>query len=101
MKAILVIDMPETCSKCELHGKDMEGIYCEVCSEKDYIKEYKGIPSWCPLKPMPEKKWVAKGFDRIMENNKEHLMSLGWNDCLEELLNTGLNYSKEGEEIEK
>lgn len=87
MKAILVIDMPETCSKCELHGKDMEGIYCEVCSEKDYIKEYKGIPSWCPLKPMPMKKaslekWFAEGGTYLYTYNPNDY-DKGWNDCVE------------------
>ena len=75
MKAILVIDMPNSCEDCELHGRDMDGVYCEVCSEKDYVKHYKLIPSWCPLKPMP------------MRSVWEGDFSDGWNACIEEIEN--------------
>lgn len=83
MKAILVIDMPKDCGNCPCVGEEF-GI-CQA-DEKNRDCDWYKTPSWCPLKPMPEKKWVAEWFDRIMENNKEHLMSLGWNDCIDEIL---------------
>ena len=88
MKAILVIDMPKECWDCPMHieGLDDENEEIMVCNAEKIESHYGEKPSWCPLKPMPEKKWVAEGFDRIMENNKEHLMSLGWNDCIDEIL---------------
>ena len=76
MKAILVVDIPD----------DVEIEDCEIeYSVKEQVMLMQVAKGKTKLKPMPQKKWVAEGFDRIMENNKEHLMSLGWNDCLEEL----------------
>lgn len=83
MKAILVIGMPKSCEDCELHGRDMDGVYCEVCSEKEYVKHYKLKPSWCPLKPMPERKEARLNADG--SNLIAALSENGWNECLEEL----------------
>ena len=55
-KAILVMDMPESCSdcpccyipRCEVLEKSLK------TSEPSEIYECK--PDWCPLKPVPEKK---------------------------------------------
>lgn len=83
MKAVIVVDMPNKCAECELHDKDMLGIYCTVCSEKDYIKLYKGIPSWCPLKPIPQKKEVV--FSKVLDYQDGNYAE-GYNACLDEIL---------------
>ena len=90
-KAILVMDMPDSC------------FHCDCCHEKPYDKRYRiegekfcGIedmevseyydsfyseepmrPSWCPLKEMPEKMKYCNGI-----YNGE---VKGWNLCLEEI----------------
>ena len=100
MKAILVVDMPKCCGEtpCPCWNADDRKDWCGATNVTltgcDIEKER---PSWCPLKPLPEKK---EPFYDI--NIQEYDIRIdGWNACLEELLNTGLNYSKEGEELEK
>ena len=99
-KAILVMDMPDSC------------FHCDCCHEKPYDRRYRiegekfcGIedmevsgyydsfyseepmrPSWCPLKEMPEKMKYCNGT-----YNGE---VKGWNLCLEEILKE--NKSNEG-----
>lgn len=55
MKAILVIDeMPIKCEGCPLHYRKRQDIYrCEMTHKNIRLNNK---PSWCPLKPMPEKR---------------------------------------------
>lgn len=90
MKAILVIDMPEACA---------DG--CPVMCRTRGINHR---PTWCPLKPMPQKKEVeVNEIEDIMRTeysiediytNKyvatirlatDKLISIGWNACIEAL----------------
>ena len=78
-KAVLVFDMPDSCSKCPLFG----GYYADMCCKGmnnrginyPYPKEFR--QEWCPLKPAPE------------EDDKEYHLEwsrgyqAGWNDCVE------------------
>lgn len=97
MKAILVIDnMPNSCDECEVR--------CGGYTAKEYAEKGIKRPSWCPLKPLPQKKEVeVNEIEDIMHTeysiediytNKyvatirlatDSLISLGWNACLEEL----------------
>ena len=90
MKAVLVIDeMPENCRECRYR-----------CFEASLRDKYR--PSWCPLRPLPQKKEVeVNEIDDIMHTeysiediytNKyiatirlatDKLISLGWNACLD------------------
>lgn len=67
-KAVLVIDMPDSCRECDFQANNVRDnpicILCtESCAETYFTKdEYKRIntdlgekPKWCPLKPLPEK----------------------------------------------
>ena len=65
MKAILVIDMPEACA---------DG--CPVMCRTRGINHR---PTWCPLKPLPEKVVVD------MSESHEAYYQIGWNECIEEL----------------
>ena len=80
MKAILVIDMPKNCSECPMFGNTHDYQYCEVT---DWITDGTYKPSWCPLKPMPEK-MIA---EMVMGNKFAEGCVQGWNDCLEEIEN--------------
>ena len=104
-KAILVMDMPDSC------------FHCDCCHEKPYDRRYRiegekfcGIedmevseyydsfyseepmrPSWCPLKEMPEKMKYCNGT-----YNGE---VKGWNLCLEEILERIINTASVGKGI--
>ena len=56
MRAILVIDMPESCDDCQLAYDYRCFITWKEFEEKEenYIISYPR-PTWCPLKPMPKK----------------------------------------------
>ena len=79
MKAILVIDT-DNCWDCPLErdGK------CQY-SHRKIAKN--NIPSWCPLKPLPEK--IESGI--IEDGTKTNIsilvehFAMGWNACLEAL----------------
>jgi hypothetical protein len=66
MKAILVIDMPESCDKCRFYNAGN----CYAGGKTD----------WCPIRPMPEK---------INEDNScydsDFYRAEGWNDCIDEI----------------
>ena len=79
-KAILVIDMPESCDKCPL----FHGFYTDMtCGANNYGINYPYpkdfIQDWCPLKEVPDRKVV----DWLADNAG---WSCGWNACIEEIL---------------
>lgn len=60
-KALLVMDMPESCDTCVFSSIaydselfDEGKCYCIIKMKSDGIVE-RCKPDWCPLKPMPEK----------------------------------------------
>lgn len=82
-KAILVIDMPDSCKDCDIMFK---GDYSDWCPWKDartdvydYIKN-NTKPDWCPLKELPEK---LKGDDSIKYQWGDY--EDGWNHCIDNL----------------
>lgn len=85
-KAILIIDMPDSCSTCPLFG----GCYTDMCCRGmnnrgiDYPYPEDFRQDWCPLKPAPEKYDV----DAAIENNPNYDPSydVGRNDCIDEIL---------------
>lgn len=91
MKAIAIIDMPETCDECPLRGFFFDSDYSInvlkiehwTCKLKLGYANIKGKPrpDFCPLRPLPEKKWHEEG----RENECEEWMKNGWNDCIDEI----------------
>lgn len=107
-KAILVMDMPESCSKCkflyEFGGikkcELMNVLYAGVSklSQNNFTKSRH---EKCPLKPLPEKKeeyyenkvkdingrWItmSEGTDSV---------AIGYNACIDELLKGAANEQK-------
>lgn len=82
MKAILVIDMPRDCEECPLY--DEYQMRCYYLRNDKYAVDV--IPSWCPLKPLPqkeEKPKVSGGLDWDNAFNCGYVV--GWNACLEEI----------------
>lgn len=48
MKAVLVIDMPESCYGCDLTYQDSNGMYCS-CTKEDVGNYVSCRPEGCPL----------------------------------------------------
>lgn len=83
MKAILVIDMPDTCEDCQLRSYNQcYGLrYNRTIIEKwDGTDEFKLRNKICPLKPMPEKYGVTTHVAAVQG------YITGFNDCIDEIL---------------
>ena len=80
MKAILVLEMPSSCSECNFQ---QYGICHAV--RKSIVgtpMDLKSKPDWCPLKPIPSKKsTIGKESD-----NDILCMNAGYNACIDEIL---------------
>lgn len=70
MKAILVIDKPESCTSCLLGIYNKKWFCLKTNKDIDITDRY-NIPEWCPLKPMPNKacEKLVEALD-AMENMK-------------------------------
>ena len=84
-KAVLLMDVPETCLDCNLCVLDTDGsISCyynkrEICSN---VGENNSRPNWCPLRPLPDRKEITETYkweDRLPS------FKCGWNWCLDEI----------------
>lgn len=70
----MIDKIPNSCDECEVR--------CTGYTAKDYAQKGIKKPSWCPIRPLPEKRNYSdeladtRGFDMYME---------GWNDCLKEI----------------
>lgn len=86
MKAILVMEMPESCNECPLEmdvedttGKQWKGNICRGCGSRNEDRDER--PDWCPLVPMP-----GRRKERSFKETKKHPYTGGffdgWNACL-------------------
>lgn len=87
MKAMLLTDMPANCANCRwLH---LELWMCLV-DEKYRECVIDGRPSWCPLKPLPEKMPMrdeAEFYLGYMNGKTKYLgFNEGYNACLKDIL---------------
>ena len=77
-KAVLVMDMPSSCEECNFQ---QYGICHAV--RKCITGTPKGLkekPDWCPLKPMPSKKYKPTKSESVA------CFNIGYNACIDELL---------------
>lgn len=87
MKAILVIDMPNTCEDCHLRLA-LDRYRCintkenrlRWCGDEDGFYTSDTKPSWCPLRPLPETKDVGYPIDDYAVGFGD-----GWDACLREI----------------
>ena len=82
MKAIVVIDMPESCDECPCYYKDF--FVCRV-AKKENENWYGTKPNWCPLKPMPNRDPIS---EEMMDDETKGFglaFNSGWNNCLDEI----------------
>ncbi len=84
-KAVLVIDIPETCQHIggnKEHGCPFAGMYCLIKIEDTMEHVKNGTkPDWCPLKPLPEQKEPIYRYESGREKYTD--FARGWNACLE------------------
>lgn len=84
-KAVLVIDMPESCGQCNFTDFGADGILTCICID-DYMELEddmdKRRPDWCPLRELPEHK---RTIGTESESNQT-LMNAGYNACLDDIL---------------
>lgn len=82
-KAILVMDMPENCGKCDC----CKNCFCyvpSVTNDKNDVIDYvqsKTKPDWRPLKPMP-----GKATRSIHDTDGTWFWNQGWNACIDKIL---------------
>lgn len=83
-KAVLVMDMPETCKDCSCKYpsyKDDALYDCAITGKTIPIDggRYGEKPDWCPLRELPEK----ANHPAYCDNGR---FDKGWNACLDEIL---------------
>lgn len=75
-KSVLVMETPEDCESCVLHG----GIFHSFCKINcRYIEDLSAKPDWCPLKPLPEK------MTKVAQTDHWNSIKAGWNGCIDEI----------------
>ena len=82
-KAVLVMNMPENCFKCKLQN----WANCKI-TNKCHVGECR--PDWCPLRELPEK---IPDLKHGYENVEKSIIRIGWNACLDMILENGLSDS--------
>lgn len=88
-KAILVMDMPKSCSECSICASWQESAFsareywCPVMQNKDV--EPNKRPDWCPLKKIPrklEREIVKEDYNGGYSHGIVH----GYNGCIDDIL---------------
>lgn len=86
-KAVLVMDMPESCFGCNFMYCDEEND-TETCQATETARDIDLIedrPDWCPLRELPEKiPELKSGYEDISTS----IRRVGWNACLDEIVKT-------------
>lgn len=95
-KAILILDMPESCDVCPLflgHYSDMTCRAKHKTIDYPYPKDFR--QSWCPLYEVPQKQNETYPLTRLNNGVVETYgvgkdsVVVGWNKCIDEILKRG------------
>lgn len=82
-KAILIMDLPDSCDKCPLFGGHYSDMCCKGLNNKTidypYPKDFR--QRWCPLQDLPDEEESSDCFDEH-EDGYAH----GWNRCIDKIL---------------
>lgn len=86
-KAVLIMDMPESCADCQLADDDPSGLYCVFADDYyDGSDSSEDRASFCPLRKLPEKiPELKSGYEDLSKS----IRRMGWNACLDEILKEG------------
>lgn len=92
-KAVLVMDMPESCDMCDFADDTQpprygeRTLYCNAPGIGDDVTDYIACrPDWCPLWELPEKKEINHNKNHYISNFWADAKRVGWNACLNEIL---------------
>lgn len=90
-KAVLIMDMPETCKDCSCKYpsyKDDALYDCAITGKMIPIDggRYGEKPDWCPLRELPEKKETWVTLSCYPNGRWTEDMKAGWNACLDKIL---------------
>ena len=94
-KAVLVMDMPESCDMCDFVDDEQpprygeKTLYCGVPGMGDDVTDYIACrPDWCPLRELPERMEVCGTYNAAYyaKDGKMPSYKIGWNACLDEIL---------------
>lgn len=88
-KAVLIMDMPESCADCQLADDDPSGLYCPPADDYyDGSDSSEDRASFCPLRELPEKMEVCGTYNSeyYAKGGKMPSYKTGWNACLDEIL---------------
>lgn len=93
-KAVLIMDMPERCTKCPLALilPQKDGLVLYLARQKNGQEEYNPKhekswrPDWCPLLELPEKKETVHPQECYENSYCTDEMKAGWNACLDRIL---------------
>lgn len=82
-KAVIVIEMPKNCDDCPFRVLS-DKYHCVVngryCGDEQGFYSSLTKPSWCPLRPLPEK------WERQPYNSQSRVdWKIGYNDCLDDI----------------
>lgn len=80
MKTILVIDEPMCCDDCPLMFENDCGVM-QIHMQLKYGELYYPKPTWCPLKPLPDK--IDQGYPCSVYDEG---YGDGWDGCIDEIL---------------
>ena len=82
-KAILVIDMPDSCRECPFFGSRYTDMCCGGMNNRTidypYPKDFR--QDWCPLKAVPEIKLSKVPYEADYQSYRQ-----GFDNCLDEIL---------------
>ena len=87
-KAVLIMDMPESCGECNFNDFGANGILTCICID-DYMELEDDMdtcrPDWCPFRELPEKMEVCGTYnaDYYAKGGKMPSYKTGWNACLD------------------
>ena len=92
-KAVLVMDMPESCDMCDFVD-DMQPprygertLYCSAPGIGEDVTDYVACrPDWCPLRELQEKKETVHPQECYENSYCTDEMKVGWNACLDRIL---------------
>lgn len=88
-KAVLVMDMPESCFGCKfchINCSDGEEDSCQALEVARLVdSDTYEKPDWCPLRELPERETEMTDADDLGKDYVRGTM-YGWNACLDEIL---------------
>lgn len=82
MKGIIVLDMPECCTKCFFSHVSETNYkwFCGIVHKTIYGNSSK--PDWCPIKQIPFRKTL---YDSSGNRKAKADYYRGWNDCIKNI----------------